>query len=62
MIVHDLATLGPDLIRNAIISAALGSFVVALLIVGLIAAITSILTGAWPDRRVSAPVEYDEAA
>jgi hypothetical protein len=62
VIVHDLATLGSDLIRNAIISVAACTGLAAVLLVGLTAVVTSIITGAWPSRRARAAVEYDEAA
>lgn len=62
MIIHDLATLGPDLISRAILTAAARAGLAAALLVGITAIATSLITGAWPRRRARAAVEYDEAA
>ncbi|MGY0023722.1 hypothetical protein ACVHNB_32730 [Streptomyces sp. YJ-C3] len=65
MIVHDLATLGPDLIRNAIISAAAITGLGAALLVLGIALITAAVTGNVPvPRRRSKQdaAEYGPAA
>ncbi|MFJ9037432.1 hypothetical protein ACIRF8_12695 [Streptomyces sp. NPDC102406] len=62
MIVHDLATALPAAIGRAILTVATTAGATALLLVGITAIATSLITGAWPRRRTPTPVEYDEAA
>ncbi|MFD6619996.1 hypothetical protein ACFWFB_32665 [Streptomyces albidoflavus] len=63
MIVHDLATALPAAIGRAILTVAATAGATALLLVGITAIATSLITGAWPRRRADRPTtEYEEAA
>jgi hypothetical protein len=62
VIVHDFATALPETIGRAILTVAATAGATALLLVGITAIATSLITGAWPRRRAQTPVEYDEAA
>ncbi|MFI0236359.1 hypothetical protein [Streptomyces sp. NPDC016845] len=62
MIVHDFATALSAAIGRAILTVAATAGATALLLAGITAIATSLITGAWPRRRAQPPVEYDEAA
>jgi hypothetical protein len=62
VIVHDFADTLPTLIGRAILTVATTAGATALLLVGITAIATSLITGAWPRRRAQTAVEYDEAA
>ncbi|MEV3857767.1 hypothetical protein AB0J38_26005 [Streptomyces sp. NPDC050095] len=64
MIVHDLATTGPQIITRAILTIAATAGFAATLLVLAIVLISGAITGMWTGagRRTTEPAEYEEAA